>query len=62
MCEVNAYVMREGKEELILEDLTLLRPEGDELLLQNLFGEQRRIKARIRELNLTTHQMILEVF
>ena len=49
MCEANAYILKEGKEELVLEDISILRPEPDGLYLQNIFGEQRRIKARIRE-------------
>ena len=60
MCEANAYLLKEGKEELILEDLVLLRPEGTELYLQNIFGEQKRIRARIKELNLVDHRVILE--
>ena len=62
MCEANAYLIKGGKEELILEDITLLRPEGSELFLENMFGEQKRIKARIKEMNLTTHRVILEPF
>jgi predicted RNA-binding protein len=60
MCEANAYLLKEGKEELILEDLMILRPEQEGLYLQNIFGEQKRIKARIRELNLVEHRVILE--
>ncbi len=60
MCEANAYILREGKEELVLEDISILRPEQDGLYLQNIFGEQRRIKARIKELNLVDHRIILE--
>ena len=60
MCEANAYLLKEGKEELILEDLVLLRPEGTELYLQNIFGEQKRIKAHIKELNLVDHRVVLE--
>jgi predicted RNA-binding protein len=62
MCEAHVYLMKEGKEELVLEDITLLRREGDEVLLQNMFGEEKRIRARIREMNLTTHRVILEPF
>jgi predicted RNA-binding protein len=62
MCEANAYLITEGKEELVLEDITLLRPEGDELFLENMFGEQKRIKARIKEMNLTTHRVTLESY
>jgi predicted RNA-binding protein len=60
MCEANAYLMKEGKEELILEDISILRPEKDELYLQNIFGEQKRIKARIKEINLIDHRILLE--
>ena len=62
MCEANAYLITEGKEELILEDITLLRQEGSELFLENMFGEQKRIKARIKEMNLTTHRITLEPY
>jgi predicted RNA-binding protein len=60
MCEANAYIVKEGKEELVLEDISILRPEADGLYLQNIFGEQKRIRARIRELNLVDHRIILE--
>lgn len=60
MCEANAYLMKDGKEELVLEDLMVLRPEGEEIYLQNIFGEQKKIKARIKELNLVDHRVILE--
>jgi len=60
MCEANVYLMKEGKEELILEDISILRPEKDELYLQNIFGEQKRIKARIKEMNLIDHRILLE--
>ena len=60
MCEANTYLLKEGKEELILEDLVILRPEQDGIYLQNIFGEQKRVKARIKELNLVEHRIILE--
>jgi len=60
MCEANAYFVKDGKEELILEDISILRPEEEELYLQNIFGEQKRIKARIKEMNLIDHRIILE--
>jgi predicted RNA-binding protein len=60
MCEANAYLLKEGKEELIFEDLMILRPEQEGIYLQNIFGEQKRIKARIKEMNLVEHRVILE--
>jgi predicted RNA-binding protein len=60
MCEANAYLVKEGKEELVLEDIAILRPEEEELYLQNIFGEQKRIRARIKEMNLIDHRILLE--
>ena len=60
MCESNVYLLKEGKEELVLEDISILRPEKEELYLQNIFGEQKKIRARIKELNLIDHRIILE--
>jgi predicted RNA-binding protein len=60
MCEASAYMVKEGKEELVMEDIMILRPENDGLYLQSIFGEQKRVRARIREMNLVDHRIILE--
>jgi len=60
MCEANAYLAKEGGKELVLEDIMILRPENGQIYLQNIFGEQKLIKARIKEMNLVDHQIILE--
>lgn len=60
MCEANAYLAKEGGKELVLEDIMILRPENGQIYLQNIFGEQKHIKARIKEMNLVDHQIILE--
>jgi len=60
MCEANAYLIKAGKEELVLEDVSILRPEEGGLYLQNIFGEQKHIKARVKEMNLIDHRILLE--
>ena len=60
MCEANAYLAKESEEELVLEDIMILRPEDGQIYLQNIFGEQKDIKARIKEMNLVDHRIILE--
>lgn len=59
MCEAAAYVIRNGKEELFLEEVDLIEPEGDHLRLVNIFGEQKLIKASIHSLNLVNHKVFL---
>ena len=60
MCEANAFLAKEGGKELVLEDIMILRPENGQIYLQNIFGEQKLIKARIKEMNLVDHRIILE--
>ena len=60
MCEASAYLIKDGKEELILESVDVLENEDGEIFIVNILGEQKRIKARIRSLSLVDHRIILE--
>ncbi|KPK31931.1 MAG: RNA-binding protein, partial [Nitrospira bacterium SG8_35_1] len=41
MCETNAYIEVDGKEELYLENVDILKPEMGKIHMRNLFGEQK---------------------
>lgn len=60
MCEANAYLRVEGKEELLLERVDKIIPMGEELHLENIFGQQKRIKGRIVEMALVDHRITVE--
>jgi len=60
MCEANAYIYKNGKEELYLEDVDIMRPEEGKIFLKNLFGEQKIFDGGIREISLVKHKIILE--
>lgn len=59
MCEAAAYILKDGKEELLLQDVDLIEPDGENLRLVSIFGEQKIIKASIVSLNLVNHKIIL---
>ncbi len=59
MCEAAAYVLKDGKEELLMGEVDIIEPDGDMLRIINIFGEQKTIKARIKSLNLVHHKVIL---
>ncbi len=59
MCEAAAYMLKNGQEELILQDVDLIEPDGESLRLVNIFGEQKVLKASILSLNLVNHKVIL---
>ena len=61
MCEANAYLYKEGNEELFLESVNVLEPkEGGKIFLENILGEQKTFSGRIREIRLVDHKIILE--
>ncbi|MDP2158157.1 MAG: CooT family nickel-binding protein [Nitrospirota bacterium] len=60
MCEANAYILKDGKEELYLESVDVMRPEEGKIFMKNLFGEQKIFEGEIKEVSLLRHKIILE--
>ncbi len=60
MCETNVYVEKDGKQEILMKDVISITPVEDKLLLVDLFGEQKQIKAEFKELKLLEHMVVLE--
>lgn len=62
MCEANAYVKnKEGeKYELFLESVDKVVPTPEGLLLQDIFGRTKTVKATIKEMALVDHKILME--
>ena len=60
MCEAHAFVLKNGNEEMILENVDLVSLEGDEVKLVSIFGEQKTLKARLRLYNNTERKIVFE--
>lgn len=61
MCEANAYLYKDGKEELILESVDVLEPaEEGGFRLVSIFGDQRIVRGKIRRMNLVDHRIVFE--
>ncbi len=60
MCETNVYVLKNGKEELYLDNVDVIRPEEGKIFLKNLFGEQKVFEGRIKGIELLKHKVVLE--
>jgi predicted RNA-binding protein len=60
MCESRVYLATAEGEELILEDVTSIRPEGDGYRLVNLFGQQVHVRGRIVDIDLLKHRVTVE--
>ena len=61
MCEANAYLYKDGKEELILETVDLVEPrEQGGFLLKNIYGDQKTVQGKIKRMNLVNHRIVFE--
>jgi len=61
MCEASAFLISEdGKEDLYLKDVDIVRPEDGKLYLRDIYGEQKLIEAEIQEINLLNHRIVLK--
>lgn len=61
MCEANAYLVDEGREEKVLESVDGLEVEGQEIRIVNIFGEQKRVRARFKSYSSAERKILLEV-
>jgi predicted RNA-binding protein len=61
MCEANAYLIVNGKEQLIMESVDLVEPTGEnEWILISMFGEKKTVTGRIKSMELVEHRVLFE--
>jgi predicted RNA-binding protein len=62
MCEANAYIVKDGREELVMESVDVVEPEENHsrYRLVDIFGEQKVIRGRIMLMNLVDHKILFE--
>lgn len=59
MCEANVYLLdKDGKTNLLLDAVDKVIPgEDNHIYLENIYGERKTIKARIKEMRLVKHKV-----
>jgi predicted RNA-binding protein len=60
VCESNVYILKDGREELVLESVDVLENQEGQVTLVSMFGEKEKIRARVKKLSLVDHKIILE--
>ncbi|MDD5451198.1 MAG: CooT family nickel-binding protein [Desulfovibrionales bacterium] len=60
MCETNAYILKDDKEELLMDSVIILRPEDGKIYLRGLLGKEMYVEADIQEINFLDHRMVLK--
>jgi predicted RNA-binding protein len=61
MCEATAYLLKDGQEETIMEGVDILESEDNLLKLTNLYGEKKKLKAKIKKFSLVDHKILIEL-
>jgi predicted RNA-binding protein len=59
MCDTSAFIQADDGEELILESVDLIRPEGGSVYLKSIFGEERTVEGSIKEISLSAHRVVI---
>lgn len=60
MCEAHVFVLKDGKEEKVLESVDLVELEGDEVKLVSIFGEQKTLKAKLKRYDNSQRKIVFE--
>ena len=60
MCDANAYLVRDGVEEMFLESVDLVELDGDEATLTSIFGERKTLKARLKLFDNSQGKLLFE--
>lgn len=60
MCESNAYILKDGKHQLLMESVGLIRSDSGKVFLKSIFGETLSVDGRVVEMDLTGHKILLK--
>ena len=61
MCESNVYLInKKGEKNLLMESVDKIIPDDGSIFLENIFYESKTIKAKIVEMALVEHKIILQ--
>jgi predicted RNA-binding protein len=60
MCLASVHKGKGAEKESLLEEVALIESEGERLLLRTLFGEERAIKAKIKEIDFMHSTVLIE--
>lgn len=60
MCEANVYLIdKEGNERMLLESVDKIIPLDGSIELENIFSQRKTVRAKIKEMSLVEHRIVL---
>lgn len=61
MCDTTAFIVRNGVEEELLVNVDLVTCDGDDVEIRNIFGEEKKLKARLRLFDTRENKILFEL-
>ncbi|MEQ9714090.1 MAG: CooT family nickel-binding protein [Candidatus Asgardarchaeum sp.] len=62
MCESDVYIIENGKEKILLNEVSSLKLENNTALLQNIYGEEKKLEHVKRIIiDFLKHKVLIEV-
>ncbi len=60
MCESSVFLRRKSGDELVMEDVARVVPEGDEVRVMTLLGDETKVRGEIIEIDLMSHRIVVK--
>ena len=60
MCEATAYLVSSCKEKEIMKDVALVEVQGKQLTFRDILGNEKKLQAKIKKIDLIHHKVSVE--
>jgi predicted RNA-binding protein len=60
MCESSAILIKDGKEDVLLDSVDSFESDSDVVRFRNIFGEEKKIRGRVKSISLVDHKIFIE--
>lgn len=60
MCEATAYLVSDGKEKEIMRDVVTVEVQGRHLTFRDIMGNEKKLPAKIKRIDLIQHKVAVE--
>ena len=60
MCEVKVFLKNNTDEELLMEDVVLIKPSENGVYIANLFGDEKNVEGTIKEVHFLDHKVVID--
>jgi predicted RNA-binding protein len=60
MCESIVFRIKDGGKKKLMENVTLIAVEGEDITLSGVFGESKAVKGVIKRVDSERHEVLIE--